>query len=196
MCTKRYLEAVGMLRDFKNSSQDPDFTQVRNYSVFWLLTLCPVLFYCDDCLFFTETYEIVKGFLVLCFGLHSCLILRLSGLSQLALQVWKLGYRYKLALSWPLAGADSLVCSMELWEVLPDWRILWSVAVRYCGCCVFKPFLQFFSVQPVILLCESGWKMGEEYMNNSRTIVCFILYQYQYFFMSFFNLFLACEKTN
>lgn len=32
LCTKKYLEAVGMLRDFKNSSQDPDFTQVRNYS--------------------------------------------------------------------------------------------------------------------------------------------------------------------
>lgn len=38
-----------MLRDFKNSSQDPDFTQVRNDSVFWLLALCPVLFYCDNC---------------------------------------------------------------------------------------------------------------------------------------------------
>lgn len=34
MWTKKYLEAVGMLRDFKNSSQDPDFTQVRNYTVF------------------------------------------------------------------------------------------------------------------------------------------------------------------
>lgn len=33
LCTKKYLEAVGMLRDFKNSSQDPDFTQVRNYCV-------------------------------------------------------------------------------------------------------------------------------------------------------------------
>lgn len=55
LCTKRYLEAVGMLRDFKSSSQDPDFTQVRNYSVFWLFALWPVLFYCEDCLFFTET---------------------------------------------------------------------------------------------------------------------------------------------
>lgn len=55
MLTKRYLEAVGMLRDFKNSSQDPDFTQVRNYSVFCLLALCPVVSYCDNCLFFTET---------------------------------------------------------------------------------------------------------------------------------------------
>lgn len=51
MYTKRYLEAVGMLRDFKNSAQDPDFTQVRNYSVFWLLALCSVLFYCDGCVF-------------------------------------------------------------------------------------------------------------------------------------------------
>uniref|UniRef100_A0A8C8AUA3 Cytoplasmic aconitate hydratase n=1 Tax=Otus sunia TaxID=257818 RepID=A0A8C8AUA3_9STRI len=40
MCTKKYLEAVGMLRDFKNSSQDPDFTQVVELDLHTVVPCC------------------------------------------------------------------------------------------------------------------------------------------------------------
>ncbi|NWI94442.1 ACOC hydratase, partial [Pitta sordida] len=40
MCTKRYLEAVGMLRDFKDSSQDPDFTQVVELDLTTVVPCC------------------------------------------------------------------------------------------------------------------------------------------------------------
>lgn len=40
MCTKKYLEAVGMLRDFKNSSQDPDFTQVVELDLSTVVPCC------------------------------------------------------------------------------------------------------------------------------------------------------------
>ncbi|XP_057899847.1 cytoplasmic aconitate hydratase [Melospiza georgiana] len=40
MCTKRYLEAVGMLRDFTNSSQDPDFTQVVELDLHTVVPCC------------------------------------------------------------------------------------------------------------------------------------------------------------
>ncbi|NXS11232.1 ACOC hydratase, partial [Neodrepanis coruscans] len=40
MCTKRYLESVGMLRDFKNSSQDPDFTQVVELDLNTVVPCC------------------------------------------------------------------------------------------------------------------------------------------------------------
>ncbi|NWH61598.1 ACOC hydratase, partial [Geococcyx californianus] len=40
MCTKKYLEAVGMLRDFKNSSQDPDFTQVVELDLNTVVPCC------------------------------------------------------------------------------------------------------------------------------------------------------------
>uniref|UniRef100_A0A8C3UH69 Cytoplasmic aconitate hydratase n=1 Tax=Catharus ustulatus TaxID=91951 RepID=A0A8C3UH69_CATUS len=40
MYTKRYLEAVGMLRDFKNSSQDPDFTQVVELDLHTVVPCC------------------------------------------------------------------------------------------------------------------------------------------------------------
>ncbi|NXY46702.1 ACOC hydratase, partial [Ceuthmochares aereus] len=39
-CTKKYLEAVGMLRDFKNSSQDPDFTQVVELDLNTVVPCC------------------------------------------------------------------------------------------------------------------------------------------------------------
>ncbi|OXB81750.1 UNVERIFIED_CONTAM: hypothetical protein H355_010311 [Colinus virginianus] len=40
LCTKKYLEAVGMLRDFKNSSQDPDFTQVVELDLHTVVPCC------------------------------------------------------------------------------------------------------------------------------------------------------------
>ncbi|XP_061324725.1 cytoplasmic aconitate hydratase [Pezoporus flaviventris] len=40
MCTKKYLEAVGMLRDFKNSSQDPNFTQVVELDLYTVVPCC------------------------------------------------------------------------------------------------------------------------------------------------------------
>ncbi|KFV18918.1 Cytoplasmic aconitate hydratase [Tauraco erythrolophus] len=40
MCTKKYLEAVGMLRDFKNTSQDPDFTQVVELDLRTVVPCC------------------------------------------------------------------------------------------------------------------------------------------------------------
>uniref|UniRef100_A0A803Y9Z1 aconitate hydratase n=1 Tax=Meleagris gallopavo TaxID=9103 RepID=A0A803Y9Z1_MELGA len=40
LCTRKYLEAVGMLRDFKNSSQDPDFTQVVELDLHTVVPCC------------------------------------------------------------------------------------------------------------------------------------------------------------
>ncbi|NXN92901.1 ACOC hydratase, partial [Rhinopomastus cyanomelas] len=40
MYAKKYLEAVGMLRDFKNSAQDPDFTQVVELDLSTVVPCC------------------------------------------------------------------------------------------------------------------------------------------------------------